>query len=209
MGNQQGSTIQHMDLCSVLCGSLDGRGVWRRISPCSHSVISEFLQPHGKQNARPPCLAPTFGACSNSCPSSWWCHPTISSYVCPLLLLSPISSSIRVFSSSPYWLAKVLELQLQHQFFQWIFKTDFLLDWLVWFPCSSRFSRAFSNTTVQNHQFFDAQLSLWPNSHIHTQLLEENGYMYIYGWVPLLFTWNSHILLIGYTQIQNKKDFKK
>ena len=141
----------------------------------SRSVMSSSLWSHGLQHARLPCPSPAPGACS--CPSSWWCHPTISSYVCSLLLLPSISSSIRVFSSSSYWLAKVLELRLQHQFFQWIFKTDFLLDWLVWFPCSSRFSRAFSNTTVQKHQFFSAQLSLWPNSHIHTRLLEENGYM--------------------------------
>ena len=49
----------------------------------SHSVVSNSLQLHGLQHARLPCSSPTPGACSNSCPSSWWCHPTISFYVVP------------------------------------------------------------------------------------------------------------------------------
>ena len=47
----------------------------------SHSVVSYYLQPHELQHAMRPCLSPTPRACSNSCPSSWWCHPTISSSV--------------------------------------------------------------------------------------------------------------------------------
>ena len=63
--------------------------------------------------------------------------------------------------SSLHQVAKLLEFQLQHQSFQWIFRTDFLWDWLVWSPYSPRdSSRVFSNTTVQKHQFFGAQLSL-------------------------------------------------
>ena len=50
----------------------------------SHSVVSDSLWPHGLQHTRLPCLSPTPGACSNSCPSSQWCHPTISSSVIPL-----------------------------------------------------------------------------------------------------------------------------
>ena len=53
----------------------------------SHSVVSESLQPHGLQHARLPCPSPTSGACSNSRPSSWWCHPTISSSVFPFSYL--------------------------------------------------------------------------------------------------------------------------
>ena len=59
--------------------------------------MSDSLRTHGLQYARPPCPSPTPGACSNSCPSSWWCHPTISSSVLPLLLLPSIFPSIRVF----------------------------------------------------------------------------------------------------------------
>ena len=62
----------------------------------SHSVVSDSLRPHGLQHARPPCLSPIPGTCSNSCPSSQWCHPTISSSVIPFsscLLSFPASGS--------------------------------------------------------------------------------------------------------------------
>ena len=90
------------------------------------------------------------------------------------LNLSQIQSIFQWVSSS-HQTTKVLELQLQHQFCQWIFRTDFLYDWLVWPPCSPRDSQesSFSNTTVQKHQFFSAQPSLWSNSHINTWLLEK------------------------------------
>ena len=68
---------------------------------------------------------------------------------------------------------KVLELQLQHQSFQWTSRTDLLQDGLVGSPCSPRGSRVFSNTIVQNHQFFGSQLSSQSNSHIHTWPLEK------------------------------------
>ena len=60
----------------------------------SHTVVSDSLQPHGLQHTRLPCPSPTPGACSNSCPSSWWCHPTISSSVIPF------SSCLQSFSAS-------------------------------------------------------------------------------------------------------------
>ena len=63
----------------------------------SHSVMSNTLQPHGLQHARPPCPSPTLRACSDSCPLSQWCHSTISPCH-PLLLLPSIFPSIRVFS---------------------------------------------------------------------------------------------------------------
>ena len=75
--------------------------------------------------------------------------------------------------NSSHQVAKVLELQPQHQSFQWIFRTDFLYDWLASSPCSPRDSQVFSNTTVQKHHFFGAQFSLWSNSHIHTWLVEK------------------------------------
>ena len=65
----------------------------------SHSVVSDSLRPHGQQHARPPCSSPTPGVYSNSCPSSRWCHPTISSSVDPLFLPPSIFPSIRVFSN--------------------------------------------------------------------------------------------------------------
>ena len=64
----------------------------------SHSVVSNSLWPHGLQHARPPCLSPTPGAYSDSCPLSPQCHPTIS-FCFPLLLQPSIFPSIRVFSN--------------------------------------------------------------------------------------------------------------
>ena len=93
----------------------------------SHSVMSNYLQPYGLQHARLPCLSPTSRACSNWCPSSRWYHPTISSSVISFSYLQsfPAESNLSWVSSS-YQVAKVLEFQLQHQSFQWIFRTDFL-----------------------------------------------------------------------------------
>ena len=88
----------------------------------SHSVMSDSLQPHGLQHSRLPFPSPTPRACSNSCPSSQWCHSTLSSSVIPFLLLPSVFLSIRVFFqwvSSLHQVANVLELQLQHQPFQW------------------------------------------------------------------------------------------
>ena len=64
-----------------------------------HSVLSNFLQHHGLQHARPPCPSPTPGAYSNSCPLSRWCHPAISSSVIPFTSCLPIFPSIRIFSN--------------------------------------------------------------------------------------------------------------
>ena len=142
----------------------------------SHSVMSDSLQPHGLQHARRPCLSPTPGACSNSCPSSWWCHPTISTSVVlfsSCLQSFPISGSFprsQLFTSGGQSIgvsasASVLPMNIQD-----------------WFPLgltgliSLQFkglSRVFSNTTVQKHQFFSTQLSLWCNSHVHTWLLDK------------------------------------
>ena len=75
-------------------------------------------------HARRPCPSPTPGACSNSCPSSRWCHPTISSSVVPFSSALSLSQHQGLFQwvSSSHQVAKVLELQLQHQSFQWIFR---------------------------------------------------------------------------------------
>ena len=93
----------------------------------SCSVVSNYLRLHGMQHTSLPCLSLTPEACSNSCPSSWWCHSTISSSVIPsssCLQSFPASGSFPMGQLHP--VAKVLELQLQHQSFQWIFRVDFL-----------------------------------------------------------------------------------
>ena len=106
----------------------------------SHSVVSDSLQLHGLQHARLPCPSPTPGAYSNSRPLNWWCHPTISSSV--VLFSSCLQSfqhqGLFQWASTLRQVDKVLEFQLQHQSIQWIFRTDFLSDGLVWSPCSPR-----------------------------------------------------------------------
>ena len=123
----------------------------------SHWVVSDSLWRHELQHARPPCPSPTPGAYSNSCPSRRWCHPTTSSPIVPFssrLQSFPASGS---FPMSQFFalVAKVFELQLQHQSFQWIFRTDSLKDSLVWSPCrpkdfqdsspASQFKRIYSS----------------------------------------------------------------
>ena len=74
-----------------------GVNIWVSVQ-FSHSAMSDSLRPHGLQHARPPCWSSTPGACSNSCPSSWWCHPTISSSVIPF---SSCFQSFPASGSSP------------------------------------------------------------------------------------------------------------
>ena len=142
----------------------------------SHSVMSKSLQPHGLQHPRPSWTSPTPGAYSNSCPSSRWCHPTILSSVIRFtscLQSFPESGSFPVgqfFASGGQSirasaLASVLPMNIQHWF-------RLGLTGLISLQ-SKGLSRVFSNTTVQKHQFFSAQLSLWSNSHIYTWLLEK------------------------------------
>ena len=101
----------------------------------SPSVMSDSLRPHGLQHARPPYPSPTPRVYSNSL--NPWCHPTISSPVVPspAFNLSQHQGLFQWVSSSDQ-VAKVLEFQ--HQSFQWIFRTDFLLERLVGSPCSPR-----------------------------------------------------------------------
>ena len=108
-----------------------------------------FVTPDSLQHARLPCPSLSPGAFSNSCLLSWWCHPTISSFVVPFsscLQSCPASGSFLMSQFFVHHSCKVLELQLQHQSFQWIFSNDFLQDWLVWSPCSPRDSQESSPT---------------------------------------------------------------
>ena len=129
----------------------------------SHSVVSNSLWPHGQQHTKSPCPSPTPGVYSNSCPSSRWCHPTISSSVIPFsshLQSFPASESFpmsQFFPSGGQSIgvsasASVLPMNIQ----DW-----FPLGWTGWISLQFKgLSRVFSNTTVQKHQFFDTQLFL-------------------------------------------------
>ena len=126
----------------------------------SLSVVSISLWHHGLQHARPPCPSPTPGACSNSCPSRQWCHPTLSSSV------NPFSSHLQSFPASGYFpvsqffisggqnigvsaSASVLPMTIQ----DW-----FPLGWTGWISLQSK---GLYTATVQKHQFFVTQLSLY------------------------------------------------
>ena len=138
----------------------------------SRSVVSDSLRPHGLQCPRLPCISPTPGAYSNSCPLHPWCHPTISSSVVPSPPTFNSSQHQGLFKwiSSFHQVAKVLEFQLR-----WCVQEWFPIGWTGWISLQSKgLSRVFSNTTVQKHQFFGAQLSLYSNSHIHIWLLWKN-----------------------------------
>ena len=167
------SIPEHYDLLSkqlnYTCGLFLTWCLWSCPEPeqlCSiqfsHSVVSDSLRPHELQHAKPPCPSQAPGVYSNSCPSSRWCHPAISSSVvpfssCPQPL--PASGSFTVnqlftwggqsigVSAS----ASVLPMNTQ----------DWSPGWTVWISLQSKgLSRVFSNTTVQKHQFFSTQLSL-------------------------------------------------
>ena len=138
----------------------------------SRSVVSDSLQPHESQHARPPYPSPTPRIYSNSCPLSWSCHPTISSPSLPTLNI-PQHQGLFKWVSSSNQVAKVLEFQLQHQSFQWISRTDFLkIDWLDLLATQGTLK-----SLLQHHSskasILRCSASLWSNSHIHTWLLEK------------------------------------
>ena len=136
------------------------RGRWFSSVQFNRSVMSDSLQPHESQHARPPCPSPTPGVHSDSSPSSQWCHPAISSVV--------------PFSSGPQSLPASESFPMS-QLFAWGGQSIGLsasasvlpmntwdwspLGWTGWISLQSkRLSRVFSNTTVQKHQFFGARL---------------------------------------------------
>ena len=137
----------------------------------SHSVVSDSLRPHESQHARPPCPSPTSGIHPNSCLSSRLCHPALSSSVVPFFFCPqslPASQSFLMCQLFTWGgqsigvsaLASVLPMNTQ----DWS-----PLGWTGWISLPSKgLSRVFSNTIVQKHQFFGAQLSSQSNSHIHT-----------------------------------------
>ena len=142
--------------------------------------MPDSLWPHELEHARPPCPSPTPVVHPNSCPSSWWCYPAISSSVVPFFSCPqsfPASESYQMsqlFASgdqSTGATASVLPINIQG-----------------WFPLgltglisllSKGLLRVFSSTTDQKYQFFSAQSSSWSNSHICTWLMESNNFDYM------------------------------
>ena len=130
--------------------------------------MADSLRPHGLQHARPPCPSPTPRAYSNSCPLTWWCHPTIAFSVVPFFVhLQSLPASVS-FQMSQFFtsggqsirvLASASPLPMNIQ--DWS-----PLGWTGWISLQFKgLLRVFSNITIQKHQFFGAQLSLVQLSH--------------------------------------------
>ena len=151
---------------SKMCPSELGhfRNQWTKMkrNQVSHSVVSNSLQPHGLQHTKLPCPSPAPRAYSNSCPSSQWYHPTISSSVVPFF------SRFQPFSASGSFQMSVLQIRRPKY---WSFSFSIspsnehsrLISLTInWFdlPTVQGLSRDFSNTTIQKHQSFSARLSL-------------------------------------------------
>ena len=138
------------------------------------SLSHVSLRPHGLQHTRLPCPSPTPRAFSNSCPLSQWCHPTISSSVIPFSSCLQSFLASGSFPMSQFFASGGQSIGASASVFP--------MNIHDWFPLgltglisllSKGLSRVFFNTTVQKHQFFGSQLSLWSNAHIHTWLMEK------------------------------------
>ena len=162
-------------------GETDWRGNWVLFwwmgsVQFSRSVVSDSLRPHELQHTRPPCPSPTPRVHSDSRPSSPWCHPAISSSVIPF---SSCPQSLQTSKSFPMnqlftWGGQSTGVSALASFLPKKSQSWSPSEWTGWISLQSKgLSGVFSKTTVQKHQLFGAQLSLWSNSHIHTWPLEK------------------------------------
>ena len=128
----------------------------------SRSVMSDSLWPHESQHARPPCPSPSCRVHSDSCPSSLWCHPAISSSVVPF---SSCPQSLPASKSCPVsqlftWGGQSTGVSALASFLPKKSQGWSPSEWVGWISLQSKgLSRVFSNTTAQKHQFFGAHPS--------------------------------------------------
>ena len=143
------------------------------------SLVSDSLQPHELQHARPPCPSPTPEVHSNSRSLSRWCHTAISSSVVPF---SSCPQSLPASESFPMsklfaWGGQSTGASALASFLPKNTQEWSPLEWTCWISLQSKgLSKVFSNTTVQKHQFFGAQLSSQSNPHIHTWLTDQDPF---------------------------------
>ena len=142
----------------------------------SRSVVSDSLQPHELQHARPPCPSPTPGVHSDSRPSSQWCHPAISSIVVPFFSCPqslPASESFPI-SQLFAWGGQSTGVSALASFLPKKSQGWYPSEWTGCISLQSKgLSRVFSNTTVPKHQVFGTQPTSQSNSHFHTWPLEK------------------------------------
>ena len=193
----------------------------------SRSVMSDSLQTHGLQHARLACPSLSPRACSNSCPLSRWCHPTISSSVIhPRHLLLSVFPSIRIFSNESalclrrpkYW-SFSFSISPSNEYSGLI---SFRIDWFD--PWSPRYSQESSQTPqFKTSILWCLAFSMVQLSHPYMTIGKTIALirwtfvgkvmsllcntLCMYGWVPLLFSWNYHNIVNQLYPIQNKKFF--
>ena len=132
---------------------------------CSVQLLScvWLLWPHGLQHTRLHCPSPTTWAYLNSCPPSWWCHPTISPSVVPISSRLNLSLHQSLFQWVSFFTSGGQSIGVTASASVLLMNTQDWspLGWAGWITLQSKgLSRVFSNSTVQKHQFFSAQLSL-------------------------------------------------
>ena len=163
----------------LICADIHNRVLWHREFSSvefSRSVVSDSLWTHESQHARPPCPSTSPGVHSNSCPSSQWCHPAISSSVIPF---SSCPQSLPASESLPMsqlfaWGGQSTGVSALASFLPKNTQGWFTLEWTGWISLQSKgLSRVFSKTRVQKYQFFGTQLSSQSNAHIHTWSMEK------------------------------------
>ena len=142
----------------------------RQLLLFSCSVMSNSLQPHGRQNSRPPCPSPSLGVCSNSRPLSWWCHSTI------LSSAVPFSSCLQSFPASGSFPKSWLFASGVQSIEASVLASVLPVNSQGWFPLgltglisllTKGLSRVFSSTTVWRHQFITAQPFLFSSSNTY------------------------------------------
>ena len=142
----------------------------------SHPDMYDYLWPRATQHTRPPCPSPTPRVHPKPCPSSRWCHPTMSSSVIPF---SSCLQSFWASGSFPMnqlftWGGQNIGVSTSTSVLPMNTQDWFPLGWTSWISLQSKgLWKVFSNTTIQKHQFFGTHLSLWSNTHIHTWPLEK------------------------------------
>ena len=148
----------------------------------SRQVMSVSLWLQWLQHAGLPCPSVSLRICSNSCPLSRWCHPTISASFAPVLLLPSVFPSIRVFSNElavcikwpKYW-SFGFSIHPSNEYLGLI---SFRTDWFDLLAVQGTL-KVFSSITIRKYQFFSVQPFLWSSSHIHTWLLEKPYFDYM------------------------------
>ena len=163
--------------------------------------MSDSLQLHGLQYAKPSCPSPTSRVCSNSCPSSWWCHPIISSSVVPFSSCLQYFPASRSFQMSQFFTSdgQSIGASASASVFPMIIQDWFPLGWTSWITLLSKgLSRVFCNTTAQKHQFFVSSFlygATLTSTHDHWTIIALTRQTFVSKVLSLLFNMLSSLVM--------------